>query len=363
MENKEVFLPIMEDEANTNVIPSHMFVKEKIDNGGNRIKWKARLVAGGHRQIRNESLDTSSPTANKSNLMMMISIAADQNKIIATADIKGAYLNAPMKNDIYMKLDNQLSKNLISINREYSNFLNKNGNLTVKLNKALYGCIESSKLWYDYISNYITSIGFTKSKYDDCFFFKNETNSTITHIALYVDDIIITSSTKEYIKHIENNLKDKFDELTFNYGMNHQFLGMELDFSNPSEVNVSMKNKISQLLNEFEITNIVPTPANNNLFKCNEDLPLLDESKQRIIRSAVAKLLYLSINVRYDISLPVNYLCTRAEKYTSEDEVKLNRILEYLNGTKNHKLKLKINNSKTISSYIDASFGIRVIER
>ena len=155
----------------------------------------------------------------------------------------------------------------------------------------------------------------------------------MTHLCLYVDDILITSSNTNYIKFIENKLTEKFDELTFHYGKVHQYLGMELNFLVPGEVNITMKNKINQLLDDFNITNIVTTPATNNLFLHNNKLPLLNDNDQKLLRSGVAKLLYLSINTRMDIALPVNYLCTRADKYTGDDKKRFIRILEYLNGT------------------------------
>jgi hypothetical protein len=47
----------------------------------------------------------------------------------------------------------------------------------------------------------------------------------------------------------------------------------------------------------------------------HRDLPPLPLDKQKSLRSGVAKLLYLSINTRPDIALPVNYLCTRVERF------------------------------------------------
>ena len=42
--------------------------------------------------------------------------------------------------------------------------------LIVKLRKALYGCIESAKLWYNNISETIKNIGFNTNPYDACVF-------------------------------------------------------------------------------------------------------------------------------------------------------------------------------------------------
>jgi hypothetical protein len=87
---------------------------------------------------------------------------------------------------------------------------------------------------------------------------------------------------------------------------------------------------------------------------------LLDERRQGQLRSGVAKLLFIGTHVRPDISLPVNYLCSRAEKYTQDDYVKFIHILEYLNNDPERGLIMKAENEITINVYADASFGSHI---
>ena len=363
MEIKKVFQPVYEHEITKKAIPCRMFVKKKLDSTGNLIKWKARLVAGGHRQVKDEDFNTSSPTANKTNIFLTAGIAAQEERIVATADVKGAFLNADMSSDVFMTLGKEISKLIIEINPTYQRYRNSKGLIVVKLLKALYGCVESARLWYEEIANYIQLIGFEKSVNDQCLFYKLENDSTTTHVIIYVDDLFITASKLEYIKYIENELIRKYKEINFNYGKVHEYLGMEINFNDKGTVSFSMKKKIIDLLNEFNISKSVTTPATNNLFICRDKVKL-DTIEQDKLRSGVAKLLYLSINTRPDIQLPVNYLCGRANKFDEDDKNKFIRVLQYLYGTVNQSLTLNIGKGNPVlTMYVDAAYAIRTEDR
>ena len=262
MELKNVFQPVLGNEITKIPIPSRMFVKKKVDSSGNLIKWKARLVAGGHKQIRDEDLNTSSPTANRTSIMMIAGIAAQQHRVVATADVKGAFLNANMSSDVFMTLNKELAQLMIEINPNYIHYKNEKGCIVVKLIKALYGCIESAKLWYDEISTFIQSIGFIKSVNDQCVFIKKEIDNSMTHLTIYVDDLLITSPNKQYIENIERELIQKYNEISFNFGQKQEYLGMEFNFEKHDEVTISMRKKIENLLVEYDINKISNNSSN-----------------------------------------------------------------------------------------------------
>jgi len=135
-----------------------MFLKEKYKADGSFDKVKARLVAGGHQQGRTVYEDKlSSPTGDYHHLLaislvfMIGVIAAAERREVLTLDIPGAYLHAKMPTDcaVYMRLNKYLSNIMIQLNNHYAKYLNDDGTIVVKLDKALYGCVQSSKLWYD----------------------------------------------------------------------------------------------------------------------------------------------------------------------------------------------------------------------
>ena len=332
------------------IIPSKMFLKQKLD------VLKARLVAGGHLQIRTTE-NFSSPTAHIFSIFILALIIAIFDLEVATLDITGAYLNATMTSEVYMRISATLSSILIEIDPTYQEFLSRNNSIVVRLDKALYGCIESAKLWYEDIKNFLLTNGFTTSTLDECIFVKFLPDDTI-YIALFVDDFKIAAKRIENIQLLESQLREKYKELTIKYGKIHQYLGMVFDYSVPGKVKISMEDYITKLLNFYNISETSTTPHDSNLFE-EEDLPLLPEAEQSFLHSGTAQLLYLSGRVRPDISLPVNYLCTRVKKFTQSDKLKFYKILHYLNSTKFIHLNLECSQQNiSIDAFADASYGI-----
>jgi hypothetical protein len=62
----------------------------------------------------------------------------------------------------------------------------------VRLLKALYGCVESSKLWYDDVRKELIKLGFTHNPEDECVLNKVMDGHQIT-VCIYVDDLFATS--------------------------------------------------------------------------------------------------------------------------------------------------------------------------
>ena len=98
MLSKKVFHPVKSSPIRP--IPSKMFLKRKIDSKGNTIKWKARLVAGGHRQHPDDTVIRSSPTVHHNSFMIASLIAANSNLSVASVDITGAYLLVDMTSEV-----------------------------------------------------------------------------------------------------------------------------------------------------------------------------------------------------------------------------------------------------------------------
>jgi len=87
-------------------------------------------------------------------------------------DIGGAYLHAKMENDVYMKLDKICTTILCDIDSSYKEFVLPDGTCNVKLKKALYGCVESARLWYNRISEFLIKLGYEKNPVEQCVFNK-----------------------------------------------------------------------------------------------------------------------------------------------------------------------------------------------
>ena len=88
------------------IIPMSLFITVR-RNG----TVKARLVAGGHRQDSDayDKSKTSSPTASLHAIMSILNITASESRNLATVDIKQAFLEADMDEELYMSIDKSTS--------------------------------------------------------------------------------------------------------------------------------------------------------------------------------------------------------------------------------------------------------------
>jgi hypothetical protein len=85
------------------VIPVHWIYSVKVDEHGNVIRYKARLVAQGCRQI--DGIDVNevfAPTSSFGARRVLLSKAAQEDLEIHQVDIKTAFLNGELEEEVYV---------------------------------------------------------------------------------------------------------------------------------------------------------------------------------------------------------------------------------------------------------------------
>ena len=341
------------------VIPSRMFLREKFLANGVFDRLKARLVAGGHRQDRDLYPDTSSPTPAISSIFIIASIAAQEGRFVTTMDIGSAYLNATMEGEpVFMKLNAEIARHVCKIDpKKYREYKNDKHEIIVKLKKALYGCVQSAKLWYEHIKSTLERFGFISNSEDKCIFNKGDPSGSQCTVAVYVDDLFVTCKDRRVVEEVENYLKLTYDKVTVHSGLFHSYLGMNFDYREPSKVLVTMEGYIGTMLKEYHVVNTATTPANERLLDISVAAELLPEDKSQYLHRLVAKLLYVGSRVRPEIMFTVNHLTTRVNKFTKGDLNKAMRVLEYLNSDPASGLCLHIGNNMQINLFADASYA------
>ena len=360
---KPVHLRHLSDAEVLHIITCHIIFKEKYDTGGNFIKLKARLVAGGHQQDRDLYENVSSPTVSTQSVYMIATLAATEKRSVFTADFTGAFLKGKYLEEdnlpiVTMKLSKIITESLLKVSPTWSEYVNPgDGCIYVTLMKPLYGLVEAAQLWYKSLSSALMEFGFIVNPYDKCVFNKTIDGKQTT-ICIHVDDLFITSQNRECVDALFVYLQNKFGDLTFHNGPVFDFLGINFDFDTPGKVHLRMSSYIKELLESCGISHSAKTPALEDLFDIDSDAPNLDSYKAKQFHTLVAQLLYLSKRVRPDILTAVNFLCTRVKSPSMQDSVKLERILCYLYGSQNLCLTLEGGNLHNIYAYVDASYGV-----
>jgi hypothetical protein len=333
-----------------------MFLKEKLLP---EPKLKARFVAGGNMQDKSIYSDgeTSSPTVSNSSLYIVAAIAAHEGRKVRTMDVGSAYLNAKMVREVHMVIQPSLAAILCEVNQKFKKNLRADGSLVVRLLKALYGCVESSQLWYAELTSLLIDIGFKANGSDPCVLNADRDGHQVT-ICVYVDDLLVSSIDEADLEWVRLELVKRYKEVTYSDGDVHHYLGQRFDFSVAGECKVSMCDYVGDAIDEYGITGSRATPAGEGLFDIDEESPSLSEDMKVAFHSRVAKMLYVATRCRPDILLAESFLTSRVSSPTEQDWSKLERLLMYLSGTRDLGIVLRAADGLQVVAHVDASFAV-----
>ena len=349
------------------VISSMLFLKEKYSPAGEFLKLKSRLVAGGHQQVRELYGDSSSPTVATQTVMMIVTIAAAEGRSVAAVDVPGAFLKSDMPTDgpaVFMKLNKFITSVLVKLDSSYKKFVRADGTTIVRLKRALYGCIQASKAWYQKLSGDLRSLGYTANPSDGCCWNRVEDNGTQSTIIFHVDDLFITASSdillEGIIKQLDRLYSDDQQKITVQRGTKMEYLGMIFKFNaDMKTVTVSMEGFIGDLLKDLgDIAGTAKTPAGHNLFRVRDTALQLEEQKRELFHSIMAKILYLSKRARPDLLVAVAFLVRRVQHPDTDDWEKMERLIRYIRGTKELGIRLAGERHLSVTAYVDASYGV-----
>ncbi|GJZ37791.1 retrovirus-related pol polyprotein from transposon TNT 1-94 [Tanacetum coccineum] len=183
------------------VITLKWIYKVKLDELEGILKNKARLVARGYCQEEGIDFEESfAPVARLDAIRIFLAFAAHMNKIVYQMDVKTAFLNGILREEIYVS--------------QPDGFVDKdNLNHVYKLKKALYGLKHAPRAWYDLLLKFLLSHEFSKGTMDPTLFIRRQ-GKDILLVQIYVDDIIFASTTPELCDQFSKIMCSKFKMLT-----------------------------------------------------------------------------------------------------------------------------------------------------
>jgi hypothetical protein len=342
------------------IIRSSMFLKDKFLASGAFEKFKARLVAGGNSQDKTLYENLSSPTVATTSVFTIAAIAAAEERHAVVIDIGGAFLHAdlaPTGVDVHMRLDRTMATMLVQLDPTYRSFVEENGTIVVQLDKALYGCVEASALWYAHLRDTLERDGFEVNAYDSCIYNKTGNSGEQITVGVHVDDLMVTSRSHEDIRSLEAALRRTYREIKVNEGKVLDYVGMTFNFETLGEVRITMDSCVENILSECGVETLRVTPASSSLFDVR-DTEKASPTESAWFHTYVAKMLYLAKRVRPECLTAVAFLATRVNHCDIDDMAKLKRLLGYLRHTRDRGVVLRIGEEMVVRAYIDAAYGV-----
>nr|GEZ83938.1 retrovirus-related Pol polyprotein from transposon TNT 1-94 [Tanacetum cinerariifolium] len=172
--------------------------KNKKDEDQTVIRNKARLVAKGYAQEKGiEFKESFAPVACLEAVWIFISYATHKSFPIFQMDVKTAFLNGPLKEEVYVAQPDGFAD---------PNHLEK----VYRLRKALYGLKQAPRAWYNELSKFLILKGFTKGTIDSTLFIIRD-GEDILLVQIYIDDIIFDSTNPKYSKCFEKLMHSRFE--------------------------------------------------------------------------------------------------------------------------------------------------------
>ena len=179
----------------------------------------------------------------------------------------------------------------------------------------------------------------------------------------HVDDLMMSHVDPEENTMLFHYLQDIYgDKMTVTRGSHHKYLGMDMDFSKPELLWITMIKYIDDIFEGFPelITKTSRTPHTDNLFKVRgrSEATFLSEEQAQQFHRTVAQLLFLSCRARRDIQTAVSFLTTRVKEPDVDNWGKVKRVLQYLKWTRTMPLNLTIDNLQCTKWLVDSSHGV-----
>ncbi|KAG7554602.1 Retrotransposon Copia-like N-terminal [Arabidopsis suecica] len=311
---------------------------------GSLERYKARLVAKGYTQREGvDFTETFSPVAKMATIKLLLKVSASKKWSLTQLDISNAFLNGELEEEIFMKLpEGYAERKGISIPP----------NAVCKLKKSIYGLKQASRQWFKKFSSSLLHMGFIKGHGDHTLFVKS-CGSDFLVVLVYVDDIVIASTSEALAGSLTQNLKQQFK--LRDLGELKYFLGLEIA-RNSDGISLCQRKYALELLTATGMLackpSSVPMIPNVKLLKTDGDL-LGDKEEYRRI---VGKLMYLTIT-RPDITYAVNKLFQFTSAPRTAHLAAVYKVLQYIKGTVGQGLFYSASPDLTLKGFADSDWA------
>jgi hypothetical protein len=141
--------------------------------------------------------ETFAPVARLESIHILLAYVAHHSFKLFQMDIKSAFLNGPIKDEVYMEQPPGFEDD------RYPDHV-------FNLSKALYGHKQAPRAWYECLKDFLISNAFKVGKVDPTLFAKT-CNGDLFLCQIYVDDIIFGSTNQKSCEEFSRVMMQKFE--------------------------------------------------------------------------------------------------------------------------------------------------------
>jgi Reverse transcriptase (RNA-dependent DNA polymerase) len=325
------------------VIPGTWTHRVKRRPDGRLNKFKSRWCFRGDLERATYQGDPYSPLVGWPTVRAALLLAATQGWKSRQVDFTLAFCQSPQKREVYMEMP-----------QYYRPKSFQGRDVVLRLEKSLYGQMDSPRLFYEHLCVGMNELGFVATKSDPCLFI----HKTLPIMVLnYCDDQIWLSPNDALIEsHVDKLSKLGYDLTLEPKGDMFGFLGIDFKRSG-SAIELTQAGLIQKVIayTGMEQANALSTPALKE--PLGSDANGEPFSEKWNYAAAIGMLLYISSNTRPDIQFAVHQAArfTHMPKRSHGQAVK--RIIRYLSGTSDKGIRFTPDLAQGLDCYVDADFA------
>ncbi len=323
LSEKQTWKPV-ENDPRLRALPTHIILRIKRDENGNPIRFKARIVVGGHLQRPGIDFDNVySPVVDFALVRSVMAIVLHNSWYAKHVDVRTAFLNGDIDRDIRVMHPTNLPKHM-KLSQVY------------QLQKALYGLHQAPLAWNNKLHEELLTTGYIQLASDRSVYIREEASpkgKRLVVVLVYVDDLIFVSNEENALIDASEEFLEIFEGTDL--GDVSWYLGVHIKLEKGKCV-FSQTAFIDEVLKEHQMedANVSHTPMASNFYD-----ELNANTTQKVInntqyRSIIGSLLFLSTRTRPDICTAVGILSQYVDRPTPFLLHSAKRVLRYLKKTR-----------------------------
>jgi len=218
--------------------------------------------------------------------------------------VPSAFVNTDVDENVLMVLKGELVEMMVHISPQIYRkhiTIDKKGTpmLYVKLQKALYGLMQASLLFYRKLRKELEDFGFRVNPYDPCVPNKDVGDGKQLTVIWHMYDLMASCVVNVELPKLSCYLANIYGpKLTMHVGNKHNYLGVDLEFEQDGRLNVLMVNYLKNVIKAFpeQIVGRAATPAGERLFDIRDKKEARPLEKERAIafHHTTAQLLFMA---------------------------------------------------------------------
>ena len=335
MEKFKVWRRVKRSEAKGHKLLTCKWVhKRKTNERGEISRYKARLVARGFTQVEYDSFhpdEVFAHVVDRNSMRTVLSLAASQDLKLYSFDISNAYLQAELKEVIYM---------------EPPPGMNIPADECLALMRPIYGTKQGGRMFSDALDAHLKKLGFKQNVADPCVWTRTR-NGKPQIITSYVDDCTVAVMDDKARDELMSEMRERFEIKEGEGQPINYLLGILIKQDlEAGTVTLTQELAATKLADAFltEEEKVKASSVNHPMLH-SVVLPRLKEkevSKEKFnYLSAIGSLLYLSGCTRPDIAAATGILARHGATPGAVHVKAVKRLIQYVYNTRNYGIQYK----------------------